>query len=94
MCIRDRSECGTVACAAGHLVRIESPHEGESWLDFIGRITGVTHHLFSWDWLFAQVWVHTDNTAFGASKRIRYFLEKGVPENWGNQMRGGEPLCY
>ena len=87
-------ECGTVACAAGHLVNIALPFHRESWNSFIARVAGI--HLVSdaWVWLFHEDWVRTDNTALGASKRIRHFLDNGAPNNVYAQMRGDAPLCY
>lgn len=87
-------ECGTIACAAGHLVKIIEPLEGETWDDFIDRETGLECGSDIWSWLFDGGWVGTDNTALGASKRIRYFLKNDTPNDWLGQMLGDAPLCY
>ena len=89
------SKCGTVACAAGHLVKIVKPLKDDTWNDFIRRATGIKRYFDAWDWLFSEHWKLTDNTALGASKRIKHFLEKGVPVDWEDQMDDGNvELCY
>ena len=87
------ADCGTVACAAGHLATIVKPLKDEGWIEFLDRVTGIDGAL-DWYWLFDGNWVRTDNTALGASKRIRYFLDNGAPSNVYAQMRGDAPLCY
>ena len=89
-----KAECGTVACAAGHLVKIIKPLKEEGWEDFVYRTTGFSFGTLNWTWLFHGFWCPTDNTALGASKRIRYFLEKGRPKGVYAQMYGDTPLCY
>ena len=89
-----RAECGTVACAAGHLVKIAKPLMGEGWAELTSRVVGIEYGNRNWAWLFHEGWEGADNTALGASKRIRYLLEKGAPENWEDQMLGDAPLCY
>ena len=89
-----KSECGTVACAAGHLAKIVKPFEGEDWDDFVDRAIGFSDLSNKWCWLFSPRWVLTDNTALGASKRIKHLLENGVPIDWCEQMCDESPLCY
>ena len=68
--------------------------EGEYGDDFVYRETGIMCYVGAWDWLFNPAWAETDNTALGASKRIRHFLDKGAPDDAHAQMCGNAPLCY
>lgn len=48
---------------------------------------GLEDMSVEWNWLFGSEWEDVDNTPKGAAKRIRIFLESGVPEaflegNW------------
>lgn len=88
------TECGTVACAAGHLVGIVKPLKGEGWDAFIDRATGVGNRSIIWCWLFHGAWASVDNTARGASRRIKYFLERDVPDDWEEQLNGWVELRY
>ena len=47
-----------------------------------------------YEWCFSECWKDTDNTASGCAKRIKYLLEKGIPENWFSQMVGTNELSY
>ena len=76
------------------LVEIVKPLKSEYWDDFIHRATGIMCFVGAWDWLFSEHWKLTDNTALGASKRIRHFLDKGAPDDAHAQMCGDAPLCY
>ena len=85
--------CGTVACAIGHgpyagIV----PLEGEDWETYSDRC--FTQDMKAWAWCFSGSWVKVDNTPIGAAKRIRWFLEHGVPKNWYRQLRKHDTLCY
>jgi hypothetical protein len=90
--------CGTVACAAGHgpaagipLRRDErvltldwwdgTPTAEIDWAAYIKRAFGVSQGD-DWTWMFGGDWADVDNTPQGAAKRIRYFLEHGVPEDF------------
>ena len=85
-------QCGTVACAVGHGPLAGIPAiPGEGWIMyasrcFIGSVTeedngfeGEYNRLFKY--LFGEKWASFDNTPQGAAARIRYFLDKGLPEN-------------
>lgn len=97
-------ECATVACAAGHLPLVVEPHTSEStedeWEGYVNRVTGVdvvsdiAGDLDGWDWLFITNWCRVDNTAKGAAQRIRYMLNKGIPNDASCQIMGLKPLCY
>lgn len=91
---KEVASCGAVACAVGHGLAAGIPSMPEDW-DW-GRYS---HRAFTpaggfWIWCFSYDWEHVDNTPHGAAKRIRWLLEKGLPENWQDQMNGRAPLCY
>lgn len=45
-------------------------------------------------YLFSSHWEYTDNTKEGTGKRIKHYLEKGLPRNWYEQMLGRANLSY
>jgi len=70
------TDCGTVACAAGHgpAAGIE-PLPGEYWATYTQRVFSAS------PWMFASDWSRHDNTAHGAAKRIVYALRnRTLPE--------------
>lgn len=70
------TDCGTVACAAGHgpAAGIE-PKPNEGWESYTKRVFSSSH------WMFASTWSRHDNTAHGAAKRIIYALRnRTLPE--------------
>lgn len=77
------SNCGTVACAAGHGPAAGiRPHPTDfvgawfGWSSYVARsFTGYDDDLF--DFLFTSGWEDSDNTHYGAAARIRYFLATG-----------------
>lgn len=80
--------CGSVACAAGHAVFIESlpdPEINEGWQEFVERVFGVGSatelDVFEsmWEFLFGTQWSDYYNTPKDAAKRIRYLLNHGLP---------------
>lgn len=87
------TECGSVGCAVGH-----GPYAGvpklpdEFWDQYSER--AFTDDSNEWRWLFSFRWRSADNTPFGAASRIRWLLDKGLPENWEEQLDGKVPLCY
>jgi len=93
-------ECGGVGCILGHCTVIDrnplpmdslGEIDGYAWsLDF----TGLGPNSIEWHYLFAGFWIYGDNTPTGAASRIRHFLEKGVPDDWRDQMLGRTPLSY
>lgn len=88
--------CGTVACALGHgpAAGIE-PDYGENWWTYAQRfvpLDDIEDTIFQW--IFGSGWRRTDNTPQGVAARIRWYLEKGVPEDALSQMSGVAPLCY
>lgn len=77
------TNCGTVACAAGHgpaagvaLRKDEfSPYSGmPKWSEYSERaFTGDRGTV--WEFLFDGSWAYSDNHHYGAAARIRYFLD-------------------
>jgi hypothetical protein len=51
-------------------------------------------HLNAFYWLFGKLWSKIDNSPKGAAKRINIFLDKGLPDDWANQMLGIVKLEY
>jgi len=97
---RTAHECGSVGCVLGHCTVLD---KNPLPMDYIGDInfsawslefTGLYPDSDEWDYLFASDWDAVDNTPKGATKRIRYFLLRGLPHNWYEQMKGIEPLSY
>jgi hypothetical protein len=91
--------CGTVGCALGHgpYAGIEKI-DGEGWMKYSYRCfidERESDHLnYAWKWCFEGTWHKVDNSPEGAAKRINIILEKGVPSDWKEQMRGKIPLGY
>lgn len=89
------TNCGTAGCAVGF-----APFFGikkvktESWADFCKRVFGLDKSKAEFRWLFFGSWSEIDNTPEGASKRISWLLDKGLPPDFENQMVGKAPLCY
>lgn len=87
--------CGTVGCAIGH-----GPYAGikklknEDWFEYSVRVFGFSSFSQEWMWCFDSGWSNTDNTPTGAAKRIRYLLQRGLPEDAGYQRCGTAPLSY
>lgn len=80
--IKSGDNCGTAACALGHLVYIRKPRRNESWCDFgIRVIAGGDRLKFSkiHDWIFDGHWRNVDGSAVAASMRISYMLDYGIP---------------
>lgn len=90
--------CGTVACAVGHGPAAGIPLL-EKHLVVIPSLTGgAAYHDIDWDdysenfaptgdrdwaWMFSSSWASIDNSPFGAAARIRYYLDRGMPEGFG-----------
>lgn len=96
------TECGTVGCAVGH-----GPYAGipkkkdETWEGYAYRCflnwqnsDGDLGRGPHWRWCFGGEWTYADNTPKGAAKRILWLLDKGLPDNWAEQMSCKEKLCY
>lgn len=93
------ASCDTIGCAVGHCT-ILAPHlikQTELGIDFeawVKEFTGVEWASKEWRWLFSGIWVLIDNTPTGAAKRIRHFVEHGLPDDWEQIMNGEKPLPY
>lgn len=94
-------ECDSVGCVIGHCTVLDRENIIKNYLDenyvilfhkWSLNFTGLRGN--EWDWCFGASWYKVDNTPIGASKRINYLLEHGLPKNWYEQMIGEEPLCY
>lgn len=81
----DKINCGTCGCAAGHGPYAGIPKDcGESWNEYCLRVFGVGYRQEkTWmvhGFIFGASWKRINNEARSAAKRIRYFLENGVPD--------------
>lgn len=72
-------DCETAACALGWAPAAtgRNKRQGECWENYSLRVFGMTGDEPAWDWVFSCAWEHIDNTARGASERIRLLLEHG-----------------
>ena len=82
----DIKACGYAACAIGHApqaleLTTEQAWECPTWSNFIEVYFGIDHHAEQF--MFGAGWSDIDDTPKGAAKRIRYFLENGVPDTFG-----------
>lgn len=80
------AECGTTACAIGHgplagIPPTEADYNWESYCE--NNFTGDSANYISagpiFTWLFHSNWSWLDNTPEGAARRVRHFLEHGLP---------------
>jgi len=92
-----RTTCGTIGCAVGHGPYAGIPKRAdEIWVQYAGRVFGIAPHIKEdeWEWCFSDKWAGIDNTPKGAAQRIMWLLDKGLPEDWEDQMDGDSELCY
>lgn len=99
------SDCGTVACAAGHGpaagIKLRSDELGRRgsrfvdvrWVAYIERAFGIDAFTPTFGFLFGGDWREADNHHYGAAARIRFFLSDNDFEgdDWGN-LRAQESL--
>lgn len=81
---KEINNCGTVACAAGHgavlFPRIARRH---TYFDpFIDDCFGLLWINEAWSFIFSDSWVDRQPTPKQAARRIRLFLDKGLPKEW------------
>lgn len=99
------SECNTIGCAIGHCTVLddkELPRFSTGGIDFAEwskDFTGLVRsdgsmNMDAWAWCFSAEWAHVDDTPLGASQRIEWLLEHGLPHDWEDQMEGATGLCY
>ena len=97
--------CGSVGCTVGNCTVLDTENVMNNFINSDGRIdftawsidfTGLLEVEYEdvWEWCFDCQWIFIDNTPTGAALRIEWLLNHGLPENWKNQMRGREKLCY
>lgn len=88
----NQETCGTVGCAAGNGPYAGIPKGKETWSHYINRvflpIGNMPHYL--WDFLFGAIWTFVDDGAIGASLRIAYYIECGVPQEFIDLMQEHE----
>jgi len=96
-----KHECDSVGSVLGHctiLDRRPLPLDKSGEIDFYAwskDFTGLPSNSYEWQYLFFYSWSACDNTPVGAAKRIRHFLEQGLPKDWQKQMEGDASLsCY
>ena len=93
-------ECNSVGCVIGHCTILdENPlpmfRSGDiNFTAWLREFTGLGPLSGESAYLFASSWEAVDNTPTGAAKRIRHFLEHGLPQDWRMQMAGYAPLSY
>jgi hypothetical protein len=96
-------KCTTVGCVIGHCTVLVPdntlPRFSNGYIDFCQwseEFTGLLYDDPEWHWCFSSVWgyVNHDNTPEGAALRIEWLINKGLPEDWEEQMIGKVPLCY
>jgi hypothetical protein len=97
------NECSSIGCAVGHCTFLDP--KIKSIIKRHAKIfDGFNYWKWSldffelgdsqWEWCFDWDWVETDNTPEGASLRMEWLVQHGLPDNWKEQMNGDEPLCY
>ena len=70
-------------------------HDFESWDAYAKRLFGFSNNDDgAGGWCFEADWAQVDNTPLGAARRIEWYLEHGLPDDWYGQMKGRAPLCY
>lgn len=97
----ENQECGYVGCILGHCIMLDDPKniprskskiiKFYTWSE---NFTGIEAMSDEWTWLFGSHWEYVDNTPYGGAKRIRHFINHGLPEDWKLQMLGERPLIY
>jgi len=92
-------ECNSIGCVIGHCTILDKrplPKYVYGTINFrlwSKLFTGIESDD-EWNYLFDISWHRTDNTPTGAAKRIRWFVEHGLPNDWEEQMFGEAPLPY
>lgn len=96
--------CDTVGCIIGHCTALDMDNVRERFtngmlIDFgkwSEEFTGLKYDEEEYIYLFSQSWEvnGSDNTPTGAAKRIRHFVEHGLPDDWKEQIEKKAPLSY
>jgi|GEM_PF-2087571 hypothetical protein len=96
--VRDPNEmttCGTVGCSAGHGPYAGIPKKkSETWFGYVHANFGFHYSSNIGQWCFSCDWALRDNSPYGAALRLKWFLEKGLPNDYWDQMHGDVGLCY
>jgi len=93
-------ECNSIGCVIGHCVQLDPeykiiPRNKFNVIDFAKWSLNFTKiDGDEWGWCFGSSWSNVDNTPTGASKRIEYLINNGLPEDWEKQLEGESKLCY
>lgn len=56
--------------------------------------TGIPRDTATWEYLFGSLWKYSDNTPKGASLRIEYYINNGLPRSWREELEGNVKLSY
>lgn len=98
---RESHKCNSVGCVVGHCTILDTAENIDVFRDENNHISFYSWsnkffdvHGIEWQWLFSDAWELIDNTTIGAAKRIRHFVENGLPQDYEQQMSGQKPLCY
>lgn len=89
--------CGAVACALGHGIAagVKNWKKFDEWNAYGHHYFGLEGWSDEWEWCFSGDWHYRDNTPQGAALRIKWLLEKGLPNNHVDQLYNEEvSLCY
>ena len=92
-------ECKSVGCTIGHCTILDKYDNVPLFRGLINYVqwsyqfTGISK-VSEWEYLFSADWKDVDNTPTGAAKRIRHFVENGLPDNWEEQINGKATLGY
>lgn len=90
-----RVTCGTAACAVGHGPAAGfKAKRGEDWGPYSERLFISQSFSEAWQWCFSGLWSRADNTVHGASARISWLLDNGLPKDADEQRWGEKPICY
>jgi hypothetical protein len=93
-------ECNSIGCIIGHCTVLDTKplpiyiNGNINFYEWSQSFTGINRESYDWIYLFSWEWAATDNTPTGAAKRIRHYVENGLPENWHDIIYGNAPLPY
>lgn len=101
----DRLEhkCNTIGCVIGHCTILDEPKNllidplDKNSIDFprwSEKFCGIADMSDEWLWCFSPLWMYIDNTPTGASKRIYWLLDYGLPDDFMAQLDGKVKPCY
>jgi len=92
----EQTTCQTAGCAVGWntflIPKVDMNYRKYSLTHLI--VNNLCQGDEAWNWCFGASWSEVDNTPEGASKRILWLLDKGLPSDHSDQLIGYAPLCY